>query len=227
MLPRWLDPTTYGLLILGTVAFLIGMVLLFWPRRHREIVYVVEPSQVPEIAARLGISTEPLAAALGGTADPFDVVGGAPETAPPAPPEPVPAAPAGPGAPLVEPPAWLVDPNRVVAPPAPVSPPVAYLMGGGVVMAPPAGAPAAPPAPPAWQDHGFPADRAVALAHPSRNGDLAASGASGGATAGPGVPIWAGPTPLPVATGQPGMYRSFTAAPPPITPSFVWPPVPE
>ena len=56
MTPRWLDPTTYGLLILGTVAFLIGMVLLFWPRRQREIVYVVEPSQVPEIAARLFIS---------------------------------------------------------------------------------------------------------------------------------------------------------------------------
>jgi hypothetical protein len=190
MLPRWLDPTTYGLLILGTVAFLIGMVLLFWPRRHREIVYVVEPSQVPEIAARLGISTEPLAAALGGTGDPFDVVGGAPESAPPEPPEPVPAAPTGPG---VEPPAWLVEPDRVGAPPAPVSPPVAYLMGGGVLMAPPA---AAPPAPAA----GF---------------------------AGPGVPIWAGPTPVPVATGQPGMYRSFAAAPPPVTPSFVWPPVAE
>jgi hypothetical protein len=52
MIPRWLDPTTYGLLILGTVGFLVGMVLLFWPRRQREIVYVVEPSQVPEIAAR-------------------------------------------------------------------------------------------------------------------------------------------------------------------------------
>src|SRR5436309_8894174 len=89
MLPRWLDPTTYGLLILGTVAFLIGMVLLFWPRRHREIVYVVEPSQVPEIAARLGISTEPLAAAL---------LGGTPD-------EPLPEPEPAPG---VEPPAWLV-----------------------------------------------------------------------------------------------------------------------
>ncbi len=155
MLPRWLDPTTYGLLILGTVAFLIGMVLLFWPRRHREIVYVVEPSQVPEIAARLGISTEPLAAVLSGES---------PEEEEEEPPPPA-----------LEPPAWLVEPDRVDAPPpaAPVSPPLGDLAGGGVAV---------------------------------------------------GMPIWNGPTPVP--TGQPGMYRSFTA-PPTITPSFVWPPVPE
>jgi len=167
MLPRWLDPTTYGLLILGTVAFLIGMVLLFWPRRHREIVYVVEPSQVPEIAARLGISTEPLAAALEGTAE--------------EPPEP---------GPVVEPPAWLVEPDRVGAPPA---------------------WPPAPPAPPAQ----------AAPVSPPPVGDLSAGGIA------VGLPIWNGPTPVPAATGQPGMYRSFTAPPPPITPSFVWPPVPE
>src|SRR5436309_16059720 len=94
MLPRWLDPTTYGLLILGTVAFLIGMVLLFWPRRYREIVYVVEPSQVPEISARLGISTEPLASATAGPPDPFAVLGD-PDPDPGAEPEPA-----------VVPPAW-------------------------------------------------------------------------------------------------------------------------
>ena len=181
MLPRWLDPTTYGLLILGTVAFLIGMVLLFWPRRHREIVYVVEPSQVPEIAARLGISTHPLAAALGGTA----------ETSPAEEPEP------GPG---VEPPAWLVEPDRVGVPATPVVRPV-----------PPAQA--APPAP-----------VSPSPVVPLPLNDLAGGGVAVGAA---GIPIWAGPTPIPVATGQPGMYRSFTAAPPPITPSFVWPPVPE
>ena len=49
-------------------------------------------------------------------------------------------------------------------------------------------------------------------------GDLAGGGIA------VGMPIWNGPTPVP--TGQPGMYRSFTA-PPAITPSFVWPPVPE
>jgi hypothetical protein len=106
MTPRWLDPTAWGLLILGTVAFLIGMVLLFWPRRHREIVYIVEPSQVPEIAARLGISTEPLAAALGGEPPSLDLFGD-PEPADPGPePEPVLAAPA-----------WLVDPDGVQPPP--------------------------------------------------------------------------------------------------------------
>jgi hypothetical protein len=64
MLPRWLDPAELGLLILGTVTFLAGLLLLLRPRRRREVVYVVEPSQVPELAARLGIATEPLAAAL-------------------------------------------------------------------------------------------------------------------------------------------------------------------
>ncbi len=160
MLPRWLDPTTYGLLILGTVAFLIGMVLLFWPRRYREIVYVVEPSQVPEIAARLGISTEPLAAALGAPREPLSVFGD-PEPADPDPGDPEPDL-------LVEPPAWLVEPDGVEAPAAPVSP---------AVGAPPAAEPA-----------------------------------------------WAAPTPVPA--GQPGIYRS-TGAPPPITPSFVWPPMPD
>src|SRR5436309_4568565 len=115
MLPRWLDPTTYGLLILGTVAFLIGMVLLFWPRRHREIVYVVDPSQVPEIAARLGISTEPLAAALGGEPSSLDIMG-----------EPAPAesAPDPAMEPAVEAPPWLVDPDGVRLPVHPPAAPV-------------------------------------------------------------------------------------------------------
>ena len=137
MMPRWLDPTAWGLLILGTVAFLIGMVLLFWPRRQREIVYVVEPSQVPEIAARLGISTEPLAAALGGEPPGLDLFGEpAPAVSAPdpasarssastpsssgglAPTRPDPPAAAGPlaGAWPVEPPAWLVEPDRVAIP---------------------------------------------------------------------------------------------------------------
>ncbi len=72
--PGWLDPTAWGLLVLGTVAFLLGMVLLFWPRRQREVVYVVEPSQVPEVADRLGLSTEPLAHAIGTEPDPFDLL---------------------------------------------------------------------------------------------------------------------------------------------------------
>jgi hypothetical protein len=98
MMPRWLDPTAWGLLILGTVAFLIGMVLLFWPRRHREIVYVVEPSQVPAIAARLGISTEPLTAALGGEPPSLSIME-EPEPEPP-----------------FEAPAWLINQDGVQVP---------------------------------------------------------------------------------------------------------------
>lgn len=53
--PGWLDPTTWGLLILGTVLFVLGSGALVWPRRYRDIVYVVEPSKLPEIAAKLGV----------------------------------------------------------------------------------------------------------------------------------------------------------------------------
>lgn len=151
MMPRWLDPTAWGLLILGTVAFLLGMVLLFWPRRHREIVYVVEPSQVPEIAARLGISTEPLVTALGGEQPhALDILGEA------APAEPVPDPEIIDAQPVVEAPAWLVNPDGVHRP--------------------------------AEVD-----------------------------------PLWAAPTPVPAAPA--GTYRSYSA-PPAITPSFTWPPVP-
>jgi hypothetical protein len=47
MSPQWLDPTTWGALVLGTVAFLVGMVLLFWPHQRREYVYLVEPGRLP------------------------------------------------------------------------------------------------------------------------------------------------------------------------------------
>jgi hypothetical protein len=130
--PSWLDPTAWGLLVLGTVAFLLGMVLLFWPRRQREVVYVVEPSQVPEVAARLGLSTEPLAHAIGTEPDPFDLLQPiaepppepTPEPAPEPTPEPEPEPAAGP---VIEQPAWLVEQNTVTAPavsppPAPITP---------------------------------------------------------------------------------------------------------
>lgn len=53
--PRWLNPTAWGLLILGTVLLVFAVAALLWPGRRRDIVYVVEPSQVPEISARLGV----------------------------------------------------------------------------------------------------------------------------------------------------------------------------
>jgi hypothetical protein len=54
--PGWVSPTTWALLILGTVLFVVGSAALVW-RRNRDIVYVVEPAQLPQIAARLGVGT--------------------------------------------------------------------------------------------------------------------------------------------------------------------------
>jgi hypothetical protein len=56
--PGWLNPTTWGLLILGTVALLLGIMALAWPRARREIVYVVTPAQMPEVAAHLGLTSK-------------------------------------------------------------------------------------------------------------------------------------------------------------------------
>lgn len=53
--PRWLDSTTYALLVLGLLLSVGGVVVLAWPGRSREVVYVVPSTEMPEIAARLGI----------------------------------------------------------------------------------------------------------------------------------------------------------------------------
>jgi hypothetical protein len=52
--PRWLNSTTWALLILGSLVVLAGMIMLAWPGRRREIVYVVEPSQVPDLIKAIG-----------------------------------------------------------------------------------------------------------------------------------------------------------------------------
>lgn len=52
--PGWLDPAAWALLAVGTVLIVLGMATLAWPGRRRDIIYVVEPSQVPALAARLG-----------------------------------------------------------------------------------------------------------------------------------------------------------------------------
>jgi hypothetical protein len=62
----WLDSSTWGLLVLGSVLLLLGIVFLAWPTRSREVVYVVDPSQVPEIAARLGVPLPSPGAGAGG-----------------------------------------------------------------------------------------------------------------------------------------------------------------
>ncbi len=53
--PGWLNTATWGLLVLGTLFVMLGMVVLAWPGRRRDVVYVVEPGQVPELAHRIGV----------------------------------------------------------------------------------------------------------------------------------------------------------------------------
>jgi hypothetical protein len=54
--PAWLDRTTWGVLILGTMLLLLGSLAVAWPRPRRDIVYVVEPDQLPQVTAHLGLS---------------------------------------------------------------------------------------------------------------------------------------------------------------------------
>lgn len=128
--PEWLGTTTLGLLVLGTVLLLVAIVTLAWPTRPREIVYVVPPAQVPEIAAHLGIpvprgaTAPPVGLPAIGAADPCQPAPPAPEPVP----EPAPAAPAPPeprvpeerpasGPPVLE---WPPpDVRRATAAPAP------------------------------------------------------------------------------------------------------------
>src|SRR4051794_40579507 len=52
--PGWLNSSTWGLLTLGTLLVMSGLIVLAWPARRREVVYVVEPSQVPDLMAAIG-----------------------------------------------------------------------------------------------------------------------------------------------------------------------------
>ncbi|MEV4625901.1 hypothetical protein AB0J90_06380 [Micromonospora sp. NPDC049523] len=51
----WLEPTTWGLLAGGALLGLLAVAVLVWPSRPREVVFVVEPSQLPVLTARLGV----------------------------------------------------------------------------------------------------------------------------------------------------------------------------
>lgn len=57
--PGWLDPLSWGLLVLGAALTLLAFGLavrpVFRPVRPREVVFVVEPAQVPVLAGRLGL----------------------------------------------------------------------------------------------------------------------------------------------------------------------------
>ncbi|WP_203723753.1 hypothetical protein, partial [Actinoplanes teichomyceticus] len=52
--PGWLDPAAWGLLSLGALLLMAGVVVLATPSRRREVVYVVEPSQVPDLMRAIG-----------------------------------------------------------------------------------------------------------------------------------------------------------------------------
>jgi hypothetical protein len=60
--PEWLGSTAIGLLVLGAVLVVVAVAALAWPRREREIIYVVPPAQMPEIAAHLGVPVPRVAA---------------------------------------------------------------------------------------------------------------------------------------------------------------------
>jgi hypothetical protein len=52
--PGWLNSATWSLLILGSLLVMAGIVVLAWPGCRREVVYVVEPSQVPDLMVAIG-----------------------------------------------------------------------------------------------------------------------------------------------------------------------------
>jgi hypothetical protein len=155
-LPRWLNSTTWGLLTLGTILVLFAWVALGWPSRSREVVYVVPPAELAEIAARLGLPV-PAASVVRHERGVDATPPGAPARpawpAPPPPPEsllessPPPGPSAAPGSPA--PPV----PDVPDLPPPPV-PEVPEVLVPGVVSAPddapvtpalPAGAALPPP----------------------------------------------------------------------------------
>ncbi|MFI5840162.1 hypothetical protein ACIA8K_10690 [Catenuloplanes sp. NPDC051500] len=55
--PDWLTAATWGGLGAGLLLIIVGMAVLAWPSRPRELVYLVDPAQFPEVEARLGRRT--------------------------------------------------------------------------------------------------------------------------------------------------------------------------
>lgn len=53
----WTAPATAGLLAGGVLAVALAVLLLLRPVRPREVVFVVEPDQVPVLAGRLGVTS--------------------------------------------------------------------------------------------------------------------------------------------------------------------------
>ncbi|MFG1650930.1 hypothetical protein ACGFIE_13435 [Micromonospora sp. NPDC049275] len=53
----WVAPVTWGLLATGVLLVAGAVLLLLRPPRAREVVFVVEPDQVPVLAGRLGVTS--------------------------------------------------------------------------------------------------------------------------------------------------------------------------
>ncbi|MGC5050466.1 hypothetical protein ACLQ2S_03270 [Micromonospora sp. DT48] len=53
----WIAPATWGSLTGGTLLVVLAALVLLRPIRPREVVFVVEPDQVPVLAGRLGVSS--------------------------------------------------------------------------------------------------------------------------------------------------------------------------
>lgn len=66
--PHWLGSTMVGALLLGTLLTLVAVALLVWPHRSRQVVYVVPPAEVPQVAARLGVPMPRATSESGGPA---------------------------------------------------------------------------------------------------------------------------------------------------------------
>lgn len=111
----WLDPTRWGLLAGGILLVAGAVVVLIRPVRPREVVFVVEPAQVPVLAARLGVATlldpSPVPSSV---SSPIPSPVTDPVAGPPVPGRPVPGPPV-PGPPVMGPP---VTASPVTGPPA-------------------------------------------------------------------------------------------------------------
>ncbi|MBQ1027378.1 hypothetical protein, partial [Micromonospora sp. C95] len=53
----WIAPATWGSLTGGTLLVILAALVLLRPVRPREVIFVVEPDQVPVLAGRLGVSS--------------------------------------------------------------------------------------------------------------------------------------------------------------------------
>ncbi|OJF11329.1 hypothetical protein, partial [Couchioplanes caeruleus] len=182
--PGWLNQATWSLLTAGSILVMIGMIVLGWPSRRREVVYIVEPSQVPDLMQAIGAPL-PLSRVGGGrhsaTHRPRTLADCQPRSRPPS---------------LTWPPSSSKNQPSARGPaiPMPASPAVAPSVPAAAPSSPAVG-PSAPVGVPAVGSPGMVPD-AAAVPVP----------------AGP-VPVIAGSAPAPVAAGSTSGSTTSTVAP--------------